>query len=191
MDHHTSVLPFTLAGNRITLRDFTVDDVDAVSAYASDPKVTQHLIWGPETHAQTEEWLQQTIEKAQRRPRHHFELGIMENASECLIGGARIAVRSQAHGVGDIGYGLRHDAWGKGFATEAAQLLIHFGFGSLGLHRIEAICDPSNAASRRVLEKSGMQSEGRSREYLWVRGQWRDSLLYAILDKEYRSSIDR
>lgn len=174
--------PITIPGSRITLRDFTPDDSQAVLAYASDPIVTRYLDWGPNTHSQTEDFLLRAIYLARTVPRQHFELGIVETATHRLVGGARLTVRSPLHRVGDIGYVLRRDSWGLGYGTEAARLLIRFGFSSLGLHRIEATCDPENSASRRILEKCHMILEGRRREHLWVRDHWRDSLLFAVLE---------
>ena len=75
----------------------------------------------------------------------------------------------------------------RGWATEAAGLLLRFGFNDLRLHRIAATCDPRNVASARVLEKIGMLYEGRLREALLIRDGWRDSSVYAILDREWRA----
>ena len=68
--------------------------------------------------------------------------------------------------------------------TEAVNQIIEFGFSELGLHKIHATCGPDNFASTRVLEKSGMQREGYLREDRYVKGKWRDSILYAILESE-------
>jgi RimJ/RimL family protein N-acetyltransferase len=66
-----------------------------------------------------------------------------------------------------------------------------FGFEQVRLHRIWAGCDPENLASARVLEKVGMKREARLRENLWMRGRWRDSLIYSILDKEWQELRER
>ena len=58
-----------------------------------------------------------------------------------------------------------------------------FAFGSLRLHRLEAACIPSNAASIRLLEKAGFVREGYAREYLCINGLWQDHLLFARLDE--------
>jgi RimJ/RimL family protein N-acetyltransferase len=52
------------------------------------------------------------------------------------------------------------------------------------------MCDPENIGSRRVLEKIGMRLEGHLRENVRMRGNWRDSLVYAILEKEWKKSLD-
>jgi ribosomal-protein-alanine N-acetyltransferase len=76
--------------------------------------------------------------------------------------------------------------WGHGYAPEAARALLDFGFAALGVHRVWADCDPANAAPIRVLEKLGMRREGHLVENAWIKGAWADSLLYAILDHEWR-----
>jgi ribosomal-protein-alanine N-acetyltransferase len=61
---------------------------------------------------------------------------------------------------------------------------VPFAFSSLRLHRLEAACIPSNAASIRLLERSGFVREGYAREYLCINGLWQDHLLYARLSGE-------
>ena len=85
-----------------------------------------------------------------------------------------------------LGYCYRPDAWGRGYATEAAGTLVRFGFDVLMLHRIWAGCDPGNEASIRVLEKAGMTMEGRHRENVRIRGEFRDTLVYGLLGREWR-----
>lgn len=89
---------------------------------------------------------------------------------------------------GWLGFCLNRHFWGKGYGTETANALLRFGFQQLDLHRIYATCDPSNNASAHVLEKIGMQREGHLREHKWAKGRWRDSLLYAILESEWKLS---
>ncbi len=73
-----------------------------------------------------------------------------------------------------------------GFATEVSQMLIRIGFEELNLHRIFATCDPRNIGSKKVLEKNKMTKEGRIRESLLLKDGWRDSLLYSILEQEWK-----
>ena len=120
-------------------------------------------------------------------PRLSFELAVIWRESGQLIGGCGLSVQNQPHRVGEIGYCLCPDFWGRGCAAEAARTLLALGFEQLQLHPIQATCDPENAGSRRVLEKIGMQQEGRLRQNLYIRGQWRDSLQWSILEHEWRS----
>lgn len=98
-----------------------------------------------------------------------------------LVGSVGLTVRSRENGRGELGYALRRDRWGSGLTTEAAAAVLAFAFGPAGLARVEATCRPENSGSRRVLEKIGMQREGLLRSHVVVRGERRDSLLYAAL----------
>jgi [ribosomal protein S5]-alanine N-acetyltransferase len=82
---------------------------------------------------------------------------------------------------------LRRDRWGYGYATEAMQAMLQFGFQSLGLHRISDFCDPENQASIRVMEKVGMRREGHLVQNHYTKGRWWDSVVYAILAEEWRT----
>ena len=93
-------------------------------------------------------------------PRTRFELAVTLRGGGSLIGGVRIEIIDAGRTQGDIGYGLHPSFWSQGYGTEAASEIIRFGFAHLGLKQIWATCDPSNAASIRVLEKTGMQDEG-------------------------------
>ena len=84
-----------------------------------------------------------------------------------------------------LGYTIRADRWGKGYATDATQRMIRFGFQELGLHRISAAIGPDNAASIAVARKLGMQYEGRIRDHVFTNGAWRDSDLYAVLEFQW------
>jgi ribosomal-protein-alanine N-acetyltransferase len=67
----------------------------------------------------------------------------------------------------------------QGYMTAAVSALVPFAFSTLKLHRLEAACIPENAASVRLLEKTGFVREGYAREYLCINGVWQDHLLYA------------
>jgi ribosomal-protein-alanine N-acetyltransferase len=85
-----------------------------------------------------------------------------------------------------MGYALHPDYWGKGYATEAAQAIVNFGFKHLKMHRIWATCDVKNKASEKILKKCGMKKEGRLRSHMLLHGHWRTSYLYAILETDKR-----
>ena len=169
---------------RLVLRDLAEGDGPAVHAYASDAAVVRHLDWGPNTAEDTARFLEMAQAAREAVPRTAYHLAIVLRATDRLIGGCRIEIRNAASGNGDIGYVLARDVWGQGYASEAARALLTFGFKTLALHRIWATCDVENSASARVLEKIGMEHEGRLRESVRRRGEWRDSHLYAILESE-------
>ena len=67
---------------------------------------------------------------------------------------------------------------------DAIRALVPFVFSTLGLHRIEAACLPSNDASKSLLMKIGFRQEGLARRYLQISGDWQDHLLFALLADE-------
>ncbi len=177
------MLPITTA--RLVLRDFVEADWADVQEYASDPEVCRHMVWGPNTPEQTKAFIASTLPGQVERPRRKHELAIVMNGK--VIGGARLDIHNVERGEADLGYTVARPLWSRGIATEAARALLKAGFGELKLHRIFATCSPENAASSRVLEKIGMQREGLMREHILIKGRWRDSLLYAVLDRDWNA----
>jgi RimJ/RimL family protein N-acetyltransferase len=104
-----------------------------------------------------------------------------------LIGNCGLQISSLHNRAGSIDTFINPRFWNRGFATELTLALLKFGFTELKLHRITATCAPDNVASQRVLIKLGMKNEGCFRQDRQVRGRWRDSLLYAILEDEWRA----
>ncbi len=83
--------------------------------------------------------------------------------------------------MASLGYWMGAPFAGRGVMSNAVRQVCGLAFGSLALRRIEAACLPENAASVRLLEKTGFRREGLAREYLAIDGVWRDHLLFAKL----------
>ncbi len=180
--------PITLTGQRILLRELRREDWPAIHAYASRSEVCRFQPWGPNTPDETQAFVGEAVASAEALPRRRYALAIalaptLARAGT-VIGLAELNVRDARSAVGELAYVLQPEDWGQGYATEAANALLRFGFERLHLHRIYATCDPRNVASARVLEKLGMKYEGRLREALLIRDGWRDSLVYAILESD-------
>ena len=107
--------------------------------------------------------------------------------SGALVGGLTLCnVRRGVTQSCTLGYwiGAKHSR--QGYMTAAVRAVVPFVFDSLELHRLEAACLPTNAASIKLLEKTGFQREGLARRYLRINGLWQDHLLYALLDTDMR-----
>lgn len=176
----------TIQSRRLTLRELNKNDLQEVHSYASDPEVVRYMDWGPNTKEETKAFIRRTLSSQKDEPRHKFTLAITLKREGSLIGGCGLNITSLKDKVGWLGYCLNRHFWHRGYATETAEALIEFGFQKLGLHRLSATVDPNNIASQRVLEKIGMQREGHLREHRWTKGEWRDSLVYAILENEWK-----
>ena len=86
----------------------------------------------------------------------------------------------------EIGYSLIPNERGKGYGTEAAEIMIDYLFLSEDVMRVQACTDVRNVASQRALEKAGFKKEGTMRKYFFIRGQWRDAVLFSILREEWK-----
>lgn len=92
----------------------------------------------------------------------------------------------QPSGKIEIGYALIPDERGKGYGTEAVQIMIDYLFLSKGIMRIQATTDTRNKPSQIVLEKNGFKREGTVRKAGFVRGQWQDDYMYSVLREEWK-----
>jgi [ribosomal protein S5]-alanine N-acetyltransferase len=110
---------------------------------------------------------------------------IFRKADNVLLGGLTLAnIRRGCAQTGNLGYWIGKTFAGQGYMTAAVLSFLPFAFQTLRLHRVEAACIPSNAASVRLLEKTGFRREGFAREYLCIDGVWQDHLLYARLQHD-------
>jgi [ribosomal protein S5]-alanine N-acetyltransferase len=165
----------------IELRPLVADDWTAVHEWAQLPEACRYQAWGPNSPAQTQAFTREAAAAWQQEPQVRFAYAVV--VDEQLVGNAELNLRGDRQG--EISYLIHPRHWGRGIATETARELLTLGFEERGLHRIFATCDPRNVASGRVLQKIGMRHEGRMRETMLIRDGWRDSDLYAILDREW------
>lgn len=103
----------------------------------------------------------------------------------CLVGGITAGhIRRGAAQSCMIGYWMGESYAGQGHMSAALKMVIPWLFDGLRLHRIEAACIPENSRSIRLLEKTGFKREGLLREYLKINGQWRDHVMFSLLESE-------
>ena len=107
---------------------------------------------------------------------------ILRTTDGVLLGGLTLAhIRRGVAQAASLGYWMGQPFARHGYMTAAVRAIIPFAFTTLRLHRLEAACIPSNAASIRLLERTGFVREGYAREYLCINGVWQDHLLFARL----------
>ncbi|MGA3193134.1 MAG: GNAT family protein [Candidatus Bathyarchaeia archaeon] len=118
---------------------------------------------------------------------HEEKLFIIEKKDGSKIGFiAHFYVLHVAGRQLEIGYSLVPSERGKGYCTEATQLMVDYLFLSKDTMRIQAQTDPRNVASHKVLEKVGFKNEGTLRKSFFLRGEWRDAYIYSILREEWK-----
>ncbi|MFC6997778.1 GNAT family N-acetyltransferase [Rufibacter roseus] len=173
---------------RLLLREFKEDDWHFTNLYEADLKVMRFQTQEVRDFKGSQEYIQQCIAEAKEEPRTLFDLAIVLRSTDMLIGKVGMKVDYDAEEAA-LWYILNRTYWNKGYGTEAAQELLKFGFEELHLHRVWADCDPRNIGSYRIMEKLGMRREAHFRENIFIKGEWCDSLVYAILDHEWQHKI--
>jgi len=110
---------------------------------------------------------------------------VFRGVDNALMGGCTLSnVRRGVTQCCALGYWIGERFARQGYMSDAVRALIPFIFSTLGLHRIEAACLPSNEASKNLLAKAGFREEGIARRYLQINGEWRDHVLFALLENE-------
>lgn len=113
---------------------------------------------------------------------------ILDEAGE-VIGCTSIFGYVPRYRRAEVGYWIRSDRTGNGFAAEAVSALVAFGFEDVGLHRIELHCGVDNDRSIRVAEKLGFEREGTMRHALRTTSEWYDAHLYALLATDMKPRL--
>jgi RimJ/RimL family protein N-acetyltransferase len=178
---------YPILTERLSLRPFTMDDLDAVHAIQSREDVARYLYWNPRSRQEVRETL------AQRATQYRFDelndalaMAVVRRDTGDLIGTATLNWASREHGQGELGYVLHPDQHGQGFGTEVAIAMLRLGFEDIGMHRICGRCDGRNEASARVMAKAGMRWEAHLRENEFIKGEWQDEVIYALLASEWK-----
>jgi [ribosomal protein S5]-alanine N-acetyltransferase len=110
---------------------------------------------------------------------------VFRSQDDVLLGGCTLSnVRRGVTQCCALGYWIGERFSRQGYMFDAIRALVPFIFSTLGLHRIEAACLPSNDASKSLLTKLGFRQEGVARRYLQINGEWQDHLLFALLADE-------
>jgi ribosomal-protein-alanine N-acetyltransferase len=174
----------TLTTDRLIIRDLNYDDLDFIHVIHSNPEVQKYATLDiPESIDESEDYLKKYIEQQNHSPRkeYGFCVSLLNQEQIGLIG---LSIGLSRFKNAELWFKLHPKYWGKRYATEAALLVVKFGFERLLLHRIEAGVATENVASIGVLEKVGMQKEGLRRKILPIRGEWKDNFHYAVLEDD-------
>jgi RimJ/RimL family protein N-acetyltransferase len=173
---------------RLRLRPYRAADFDALYDIQSRPDVTRFIYWPARDRAAVRASLEAKLAATRlRAPGDNLTYAVELRATGALIGDVILIWRSAEHRQGEIGFLFHPDHHGQGYATEAARPLLRLGFEELGLHRIVGRLDARNAASARVLEKLGMRREAHLVENEWVKGEWTDEVIFALLAREWEA----
>jgi RimJ/RimL family protein N-acetyltransferase len=177
---------YPIRTERLLLRPWGPDEVDTFHRLRSDPEVARFLYQGPlsreeadtrfaaqrSTITTTDQWMNLAVEVA---------------ATGEVAGDVGLCWLSAIDRQAEIGYTFSPAYHGHGYATETAAAVVDLAFSGLGAHRVIGHLDSRNAASAAVLERLGMRREAHFVENEWVKGEWTDDAVYAVLSAEWQA----
>ena len=168
---------------RLTLRALRDDDRPAHFRLFRDESVLRYLY----DDVMDDEALEAHFAKRWWRglPKEGEWANLVVESEGTFLGHVGVAAGSSVHRTCEIGYVFSPDAAGRGFATEAARAVVDLAVTCLDAHRVIARLDARNEASRRLLERLGMRREAHHRENEFVKGEWTDELVYALLARDW------
>lgn len=176
---------FPMKTERLVIREYKKKDVGELCRVFSQPQIYATTCGIPRRCNSF--WGEWWIGAVHLNARQHtaWEFGVFLQNSGRYIGNIGIINVDLQHKKGDITYIIDSEFWNKGYATEAAQRILAFGFNRLKLKRIGGTCMSINKASRRVMEKIGLKYEGTARCSLYKDGIFYDIDNLSVLDNEF------
>jgi len=168
-----------LEGKNVNLRVAEKEDVPFLVDWWSNPDFAEYFSPTQGTRAGMERFLESTVLETK-----HF---IIEKKDGSKIGWImHFNFLNTYMNMLELAYGLVPSERGKGYSTEAAQLMVDYLFLSKDIVRIVATTHTKNVISQKTLAKAGFKREGIIRKSVFSRGEWRDRALFSILREEWK-----
>ncbi|MEG0471930.1 MAG: GNAT family protein [Solibacillus sp.] len=172
-----------LETERLVLREITMEDAPSILNYLSDKEVMKYYGLAPfqTVNDALDEisWYQSIF-----RNKTGVRWGITEKDQLVVIGSCGFLNVDGQHARAEIGFELNQAYWGKGIASETLKPIITYGFKQLKLQRIQALIEPANTASQKLVERHGFVREGLLRSYEYTCGKFDDLYMYSLLKQD-------
>jgi RimJ/RimL family protein N-acetyltransferase len=172
--------PPVLATARLRLRAFRPADAAAVFAHGRDPRLAAFATWPPHADLAASQAFVATHLRAYAR-NAPATWAVADLADDQVLGAVGFYDWVPAARRVEFGCWIGPERWGRGYATEAVRAAVAYALRELRLVRVQAICDPEDRASGRVLAKAGLSLEGTLRGYLPRAGRLDDVALWAVV----------
>ncbi|KIL53071.1 GNAT family N-acetyltransferase [Jeotgalibacillus campisalis] len=167
------------------LREVTKNDAKDLFVYLSDEDVVNHMGLAPAK--QVEDTLDEiNWYKSIFQDGTGIRWGITRKNEGRVIGSCGFLNIAHSHSRAEIGFEVHKEYWGKGVAGEALQAVLGYGFDQLGFERIQALIEPENIASQKLVEKHGFKREGLLRHYEYTQGKFDDLYMFSLLKEEHK-----
>jgi RimJ/RimL family protein N-acetyltransferase len=177
---------YPIRTERLLLRPLTAGDADAMLAYRGRLDVSRYVPFEPMSRDDileriTGQWSRTELSDEGQS----LTLGAEVAETGELAGDVVLFWHSREHAGGELGYVLNPALGGRGYATEAASVMLRLGFEDLGLHRIVARIDEDNEPSVRLARRLGMRQEARLVHNEFFKGRWSNEVDFAMLADEW------
>jgi RimJ/RimL family protein N-acetyltransferase len=185
-------LPYEFQGpvlsERFQLRLMNPDtDIEDVFAYQSREDVCRYLPYEPRSHAEVT--VKVTLFSHARvlsGDGDYWQLAI--DRAGRVIGDVYFTIKSVEHQTAEIGWSLHPDFHRQGYMREAARIVLGIAFEEIGVHRVMANLDSRNDASAALCRRLGMREEAHFVEDWWSKGEWTDSTIFGMLERDFTRS---
>lgn len=177
--------PLPLRTERLVLRQVTPEDADDVHAYYGRADVSEHLLTRALSRDETAVEIQRRLSLNGGDGTPPDGLGLVMVLEGRVVGDVVLIFQPPTYAQAELGWVVHPDFAGRGLVTEAARAMLELGFGHYGFMRMIAQLDARNARSAALCERLGMRREGLFRQDFWSKGEWTDTLRYALLAEEH------
>ena len=180
-----NILPFpNLESERLLFREINEKDITEVMELRGNPETMQFI---PRPLVTNEEEALAHINNILSKKEESDAINwvITEKGSDSLIGIIGFFRTQHENFRSELGYMILPQHNNKGYVTEAVRTVLNFGFNTLNLNSVNAIIDPNNMASSRVLEKNGFRKEAHFLEDFFWNNEFLDSVHYGLLKREF------
>jgi RimJ/RimL family protein N-acetyltransferase len=177
---------YPIRSERLLLRPLGAGDADAMLVYRSREDVCRYVPFEPMSRDDIIERIAGPWARTELTDeRQSLTLGAQVGETGELAGDVVLFWHSRAHADGELGYVFDPALGGRGYATEAANVMLRLGCEELGLHRIVARIDERNEPSVRLARRLGMRQEARLVDNEFFKGEWSTELDFAMLADEW------
>ncbi|GAA1705821.1 GNAT family protein [Kribbella yunnanensis] len=172
--------------DRLTLRRYVESDYDDLLKLQSNPDVARFLLYDAKTPEQVKESLAGRLaDVPMDGPDQALTVAVILRETGQHVGEVTLFVYNFEHSCGEIGFVFHPEFHGHGYAGEASTELLRLGFEELGMHRIIGRLDAINTSSANLLKRLGMRQEAHFVRNEFIKGQWTDEAVFAILQDEW------
>lgn len=166
-----------LENDNISFKALSTNHAEMIHEYASDEEVSRFIGWKlMRTLEETREYVGEMLNRESAGT--HLYASVVLKSNGAIIGTVMIFNFDREANHAEIGYVFHKDYWGKGYGTEAVNLLSKFAFESLMLRKLHARVVHVNRGSVHVLENNGFELEGEVKDYYFIEGKYYNQMLF-------------